>query len=87
MEEKLNELNRIRISAIFLHSSLSSPNIGEVMVAQAELDSLIDSFHSSYADCVTGEEIETARKDIESFLKLIDSAAQRCRKRSEKKTG
>lgn len=86
MEEKINELNKIRISAIFLHSSLSSPNIGEVIVAQAELDTLIDSFQSLYAEFITGGEIETARKDVESFLKLIDSTAQRCRKRSKEKT-
>jgi len=46
MDDKINELNKIRITAIFLHSSLSSPHIGEVVVAQAELDSLIDSFQS-----------------------------------------
>ena len=87
MDEKIDELNKIRISAIFLHSSLSSSNIGEVIVAQAELDSLIDSFQSLYADCVTAEEIETAKRDIDFFLKLIDSTAQQYRKKSQGNTG
>lgn len=87
MDDKINELNKIRITAIFLHSSLSSPHIGEVVVAQAELDSLIDSFQSLYSDFVTDDEIKTARTDIELFLKLIDSTARKCRKRSGEKTG
>lgn len=87
MDEKLNELTKIRITAIFLHSSLSSPNIGEVIVAQAELDSLLDEFHVSYAEFVTPDEIDNARKDIEFFLKLIDSTARQCRKKLAEKTG
>jgi len=87
MDDKINELNKIRITAIFLHSSLASPNIGEVVVAQTELDSLIDSFQSLCSDFVTDEEIKTARSDIEYFLKLIDSTARKYRTRSEEKTG
>ncbi len=87
MDDKLSELNSIRITAIFLQSSLSSPNIGEVVVVQAELDALIDSFQSAYSDFVTAEEIETSRTDIEFFLKLIDSTARQLRRRSEGKAG
>ncbi len=87
MDEELNELNKIRITAIFLHSSLASPNIGEAIVAQAELDNLIDGFQSLYADFVTADEIETAKRDIEYFLKLIDSTARKWRQRSAEKTG
>ncbi len=87
MDDKLSELNSIRITAIFLQSSLSSPNIGEVVVVQAELDALIDSFQSTYSDFVTGDEIETSRTDIEFFLKLIDSTARQLRRRSEEKAG
>lgn len=87
MNEKINELNKFRITAIFLHNSLSSPNVGEVVVAQAELDSLIDGFQSLYSEFVTDEEIKTARTDIEYFLKLIDSTARKCRTKSEEKTG
>jgi len=85
MDDKLSELNNIRITAIFLHSSLSSPNIGEVVVAQAEIDALIDSFQSAYSGFVTDEEIETSRTDIEFFLKLIDSTARQYKKRSAEK--
>jgi hypothetical protein len=82
-DEKIKELDKIRISAIFLHSSLSSPNIGEVIVAQAEIDGLIDTFQSEYAEYISGDQIETARQDIEFFLKLIDSTARQLRRKSE----
>jgi hypothetical protein len=87
MDEKISELSRMRITAVFLGSSLSSPNIGEIIVAQAELDSLIDEFQASYADFVTNAEIETAKKDVELFIKLIDSTARQCRMKSGGKTG
>lgn len=81
-DEKIKELERIRISAIFLHSGLSSTNIGEVVLAQAEIDGLIDTFQAEYADYVSGDQIEAARQDIEFFLKLIDSTARQFRKKS-----
>lgn len=87
MDEIIYELNKIRISAIFLHSSFASPNIGEIVVAQAEIDYLIDSFQSKYADYVTADEIEAARQDVEIFIKLIDSTAKRCMMKSTGQTG
>lgn len=84
-DEIIDELNRVRITAIFLQSSLSSPNIGEVVVAQAEIDNLIDNFQSAFSELVTGEDIEKARTDIEFFLKLIDSTARQCRTNSREK--
>lgn len=87
MDEKFNELKNIRITAIFLHSSLSSSNIGEVIVAQAELDALIDEFQAAYSDYVSRDDIANAKKDIEFFLKLIDSTARQCRNKSSGETG
>lgn len=72
MEEKNEYLTRTRISAIFIHSSLSSSSIGEVLVAQAELDLLIDDFQSEFQDLISPDEAEKAKRDFEYFIKLID---------------
>jgi hypothetical protein len=79
MGKSIDEIYKIRISAIFIQSCLEAGNVGEYLVAQAELESLVDEFHSTFPEFVTDEQAENAKKDFDFFLKLIDSTERSCR--------
>ncbi len=83
MDEKNEYLTRTRITALFIHSSLSSSNIGESLVAQVELDSLIEDFRSEFQDLISPDDAEKAKRDFEYFIKLIDQATTHYRKSSK----
>ena len=69
----------IRISAIFILSCLEAGNVGEYVIAQAELESLVDEFRSIFPEFVTDEQAENSKRDFDFFLKLIDSTERACR--------
>ena len=79
MGKRIDEVYKIRISAIFIQSCLEAGNVGEYIVAQAELESLVDEFQSKFPEFVTDEQAENSKKDFDFFLKLIDSTERACR--------
>lgn len=76
MDKKLDELYRIRVSAIFLHSCLGGPDIGENLSVQAKLEELVDEFRLAFPEHITDAHAQRAVKDIEFFLSLIAEAVK-----------
>lgn len=81
MEKKIEQLHKMRISAVFLQSCLGSADIGENLASQLEIEGLVDEFRSSFPEHVTGDQAEEAKKDFDFFLSLIDKAIRACRQR------
>mgnify|MGYP001769651669 CR=1 FL=1 len=79
MGTMIDDIYRIRISAIFIQSCLEAGNVGEYIIAQAELESMVDEFQSIFPEFVTDEQVENSKRDFDSFLRLIDSTERACR--------
>ena len=79
MGKSIDEIYKIRISAIFIQSCLEAGNVGEYLIAQAELESLVDEFQSKFPEYVTDEQAVSSKRDFDFFLRLIDSTERACR--------
>jgi hypothetical protein len=61
MSDKLESLYRIKIEAQLLQNNRSSPDIGEVLAVQAEIDRLVELFYAECRGLVGTEEYHQAR--------------------------
>jgi hypothetical protein len=86
MKEKLEILNEIKLSALFLKHNRDSEHAGEAVLVQADIDDLVEEFHAGCGDFLSGEQYEKAKKDFDFFLMLLDLALEHYSRRAEKKT-
>ena len=72
--KKIEALNQIKQSAIFLQQSLRSDNPEEFEAARHGHKDLVDRFFLETSDYMSLSQYRAAERDFEYFLRLIDPA-------------
>jgi hypothetical protein len=72
--KKIEALNQIRQSAVFIKQSLRSDDPKEFEAARHAHKDLVDRFYSETADYMPLSQHKAAERDFEYFLRLIDLA-------------
>ncbi len=62
---------------------MSSHLLGEALYAQMEYDRLVEEFHAGNRQWCSDEDCETARRDFDTFIRLLDAAIERGRQEQE----
>ncbi len=84
MNEKLELLKKIKLSALLLKNNRDSAHAGEAILIQADIDDLVDEFHAGRRDFLSSEQYEKAKKDFDFFLTLVESALDHYSRNAEK---
>jgi hypothetical protein len=69
----------IKADALLLQHNMSSHLLGEALYAQMEYDRLVEQFHADNREWCSDEDYETARRDFDAFIRLLDAATERGR--------
>jgi hypothetical protein len=67
----------IKSGALLLQHNMSSHLLGEALYAQMEYDRLVEQFYAGNREWCTDEDYETAKRDFDAFLRLLDAAIER----------
>jgi hypothetical protein len=73
-------LFEIKAGALLLQHNMSSHLLGEALYAQMEYDRLVEQFHDGHREWCSEEDYETAKRDFDSFIRLLDVAIERVRR-------
>jgi arylsulfatase A-like enzyme len=76
---KQGVLYEIKAGALLLQHNMSSHLLGEALYAQMEYDQLVEQFHAGNREWCSDEDYETARRDFDAFIRLLDAAIGRVR--------
>ena len=66
----------IKSGALLLQHNMSSHLLGEALYAQMEYDRLVEEFHAGNRQWCSDEDYETARRDFDTFIRLLDAAIE-----------
>jgi len=69
----------IKSGALLLQHNMSSHLLGEALYAQMEYDRLVEEFHADNRQWCSDEDYETAKRDFDAFIRLLDAAIERGR--------
>ena len=69
----------IKSGALLLQHNMSSHLLGEALYAQMEYDQLVEEFHADNREWCSDEDYETAKRDFDAFIRLLDAAIERGR--------
>lgn len=69
-------LFEIKAGVLLLQHNLSSHLLGEVLYAQMEYDRLVEQFHAGNRQWCSDEDYETAKRDFDAFVRLLDAAIE-----------
>jgi hypothetical protein len=69
----------IKSGALLLQHNMSSHLLGEALYAQMEYDRLVEEFQAGNRQWCSDEDCETARRDFDTFIRLLDAAIERGR--------
>ena len=69
----------IKSGALLLQHNMSSHLLGEALYAQMEYDQLVEEFHADNREWCSDEDYETAKRDFDVFIRLLDAAIERGR--------
>jgi len=69
----------IKSGALLLQHNMSSHLLGEALYAQMEYDQLVEEFHADNREWCSDEDYETAKRDFDAFIRLLDVAIERGR--------
>jgi hypothetical protein len=72
-------LFEIKSGALLLQNNMSSHLLGEALYAQMEYDRLVEEFYAGNRQWCSDEEYETAKRDFDAFIRLLDAAIERGR--------
>jgi hypothetical protein len=72
-------LFKIKACALLLQHNMSSHLLGEALYAQMEYDRLVEEFHAGNRQWCSDDDYETARRDFDAFIRLLDAAIERGR--------
>jgi hypothetical protein len=72
-------LFEIKAGALLLQHNMSSHLLGEALYAQMEYDRLVEQFHAGHREWCSDEDYETAKRDFDAFIRLLDSAIEQGR--------
>ena len=69
-------LLEIKSDALLLQHNMSSHLLAEALYAQTEYDRLVEQFHTDYPQWCAGGAYETAKRDFDAFVRLLDAAIE-----------
>lgn len=69
-------LLEIKAGALLLQHNMSSHLLAEALYAQMEYDRLVEQFHTDYSQWCAGDAYETAKRDFDAFVRLLDAAIE-----------
>jgi hypothetical protein len=72
-------LFEIKAGALLLQHNMSSHLLGEALYAQMEYDRLVEQFHAGHREWCSDEDYETAKRDFDAFIRLLDTAIEQGR--------
>jgi hypothetical protein len=72
-------LFEIKSGALLLQHNMSSHLLGEALYAQMEYDRLVEEFYAGNRPWCSDEDYETAKRDFDAFMRLLDAAIERDR--------
>jgi len=75
-------LFEIKAGALLLQHNMSSHLLGEALYAQMEYDRLVEQFHAGHREWCSDEDYETAKRDFDAFIRLLDTAIEQGRRES-----
>lgn len=70
-------LFEIKAGAMLLQHNMSSHLLGEALYAQMEYERLVEQFYSENQGLCTAADYETAKRDFDAFMRLLDAAIER----------
>jgi hypothetical protein len=70
-------LFEIKSGALLLQHNMSSHLLGEALYAQMEYDRLVEQFYAGNREWCSDEDYETAKRDFDAFIRLLDAAIER----------
>lgn len=74
---KQDALYEIKAGALLLQHNMSSHLLGEALYAQMEYDRLVEEFYAGNRQRCSDEDYETAKRDFDAFIRLLDAAIER----------
>jgi len=77
-------LYKIKAGALLLQHNMSSHLLGEALYAQMEYDRLAEQFRAGHPEWCSDEDCETAKKDFDAFIRLLDTAIEQGRRESNR---
>jgi hypothetical protein len=75
-------LVEIKADALLLQHNMSSHLLGEALYAQMEYDRLVEQFYAGYREWCSDEDYETAKRDFDAFIRLLDTSIEQDRHES-----
>ena len=76
---KLDKVMQIKQEVLAIQSKLMSSEVKEVKAAMKKYEQLVDWYYRENGDLMAPQQYETAKKDFEYFMRLID-LAEECHK-------
>jgi hypothetical protein len=76
-------LFEIKSGALLLQHNMSSHLLGEALYAQMEYDRLVEEFYAGNCQWCSDGDYETAKRDFDAFMRLLDAAIERDRQEQE----
>lgn len=73
------KINLMKQEALSIYKKLQSPHPEEVKVAMIEYLQLVDRFYEENEHLMAPQQYETAKKDFEYFMRLVQ-LAEKCQK-------
>ncbi|MBA4396008.1 MAG: hypothetical protein C0394_01260 [Syntrophus sp. (in: bacteria)] len=73
-------LYEIKAGALLLQHNMSSHLLGEALYAQMEYDRLVEQFYEGHRESCSDEDYETAKRDFDAFMRILDAAIERSRR-------
>ena len=74
-------LFEIKAGALLLQHNMSSHLLGEALYAQMEYDRLVEQFYAGNREWCSDEDYETAMRDFDAFIRLLDTAIEHYRRK------
>jgi hypothetical protein len=75
----------MKLSAIFLHESVLSPDEEVSLTAQKEYGKLVNKFYSENQSMIAPQQYEGAKNDITYFIVLIELTIEHYRQKDQEK--
>lgn len=72
-------LYEIKAGALLLQHNMSSHLLGEALYTQMEYDRLVEQFFAGHRQWCSDADYETAKRDFDAFIRLLDAAIERSR--------
>jgi hypothetical protein len=72
--KKIDQVITVKGEALILQICMHSADTAESVVAQDEYENLVERFFSDHSVLVSAEQLPDAKKNVDYFVSLLDSA-------------